>query len=33
VTVESFLAWKKEFDLKHKKQVAKKEGEIKMTGK
>lgn len=32
VTVESFLAWKKEFELKHKK-VAKKETEEKLTGK
>ncbi len=35
VTVENFLAWKKEFDLKHRgdKEKIKKETEIKITGK
>lgn len=34
VTVESFLAWKKEFDAKNKlKKVEKKEAETKVTGK
>lgn len=33
VTVENFLAWKKDFEARHRVDKVKKETEVKMTGK